>query len=191
MDIILASTSPYRRQLLTRLRLDFRSIAPTTDETPTRGESPAATAARLARLKAESVASAHPDALVIGSDQVASLDGVQMGKPGNHETALQQLRASSGREVCFHTGVAVISLARGLQQFHVEPFSVLFRVLGDAQIERYLERERPYDCAGSFKVEGLGIALFERLTGSDPSSLEGLPLIALTGMLQHSGVAVL
>jgi MAF protein len=191
MDIILASTSPYRRRLLERLHLDFRCVAPTTDESPMPGEAPAATAARLARLKAQSVASAYPEALVIGSDQVASIDRVQMGKPGSHEAAQQQLRASSGREVCFHTGIALLSLARGVQQFHVEPFRVQFRTLGDAQIARYLASEQPYDCAGSFKVEGLGIALFERLTGSDPSSLEGLPLIALTGMLHLAGVEVL
>lgn len=191
MDIILASTSPYRRRLLKRLHIDFRCLPPETDEERLVGEPPAEMAARLALAKARSVARLHPNALVIGSDQVAALDGAIMGKPGSHEVACCQLRASSGRTVTFHTGVALIAGASGFERFHVEPFSVQFRELGDKTIENYLRLEQPYDCAGSFKCEGLGIALFERLQGNDPTSLEGLPLITLTGLLSEAGVFVL
>src|SRR5690606_37222916 len=136
------------------------------------------TALRLAREKAFTVAATRPDSFVIGSDQVASIDGHSFGKPGDFEGAMSQLRLSVGRVVQFHTAIAVVCLSRNHQQFHVEPFSVQFRALPDAQIAAYLQREQPFDCAGSFKVEGLGIALFERMSGSDPTSLEGLPLIA-------------
>lgn len=191
MDIILASTSPYRRQLLGRLRLDFRCLAPRAAEDRLPGESPPAMAARLALAKASSIALHYPDALVIGSDQVAALGSEVMGKPGGHEAARGQLRASSGRTVQFHTGVALKCMASGIERFHVEPFSVHFREISDKSIEDYLQREQPYDCAGSFKCEGLGIALFERLEGRDPTSLEGLPLIALTSLLAEAGVFVL
>jgi len=191
MDLILASTSPYRRKLLQRLQLPFRCAAPDTDETSRPGESAAALAGRLARSKAQSLAADHPDAIIVGSDQVATLGGNLMGKPGSHEAAVAQLRASSGREVCFHTGVALVCARRQLDWFHVEPFSAHFRSLTDPTIEDYLRREQPYDCAGSFKCEGLGIALFERLQGNDPTSLEGLPLIALTGLLTRAGIPVL
>jgi septum formation protein len=191
MDIILASTSPYRRTLLQRLQLPFRCVAPAVDEAPLPGEQPAAMAARLALAKAQSVARLHPEALVIGSDQVAALDDRVMGKPGNHRAARAQLEACSGRELRFYTGVALASVAQDLQQFHVEPFRVFFRNLDGARIEHYLRREQPYDCAGSFKWEGLGIALFTRLQGDDPTSLEGLPLVALVRLLGAAGVDVL
>ena len=148
-------------------------------------------AARLAREKARAVALLHPESLVIGSDQVASLGKHILGKPGTHEAARLQLQASSARELCFYTGVAICCVADNIDRFHVEPFSVHFRELSDKSIENYLSREQPYDCAGSFKVEGLGIALFARLEGSDPTSLEGLPLIALTDLLRESGTDVL
>ena len=191
MDIILASTSPYRQQLLARLRLPFRCVAPGTDETRLAGEAPAAMARRLALAKAHSVAATHPHALVIGSDQVAAIDDTPMGKPGDHRTARAQLGASSGREVYFHTAVAIACHARQLERFHVELFIAHFRRLEDRAIENYLRLEQPYDCAGSFKCEGLGIALFQRLEGRDPTSLEGLPLIALTSLLAGAGIDVL
>ena len=191
MDIILASTSSYRRQLLQRLQIPFCCHAPDTDESPLPGEQPAAMAQRLALAKAHSIGSAHPGALNIGSDQVASVDGRIMGKPGTHEAAATQLRASSGREVHFDTAVALVCQQKRAEWFHVEPFSAHFRPLSEQAIESYLRREQPYDCAGSFKWEGLGIALFTRLQGDDPTSLEGLPLIALTGLLARAGIDVL
>lgn len=191
MDIILASTSAYRKALLQRLQIPFRSVAPTAEEARIPGELPAAMASRLALAKAHSVAQHHPQALVIGSDQVAALGDQVMGKPGSHAIARAQLEASSGREVEFHTGLALVCTARELEQFHVEPFTVQFRRLSEAQIEGYLRREQPFDCAGSFKCEGLGIALFTRLHGDDPTSLEGLPLITLVRLLQTAGLDVL
>jgi len=191
MDIILASTSSYRRHLLERLQIPFRCLPPVAAETRLPNEEPAAMAARLSLEKARSIARQHPAALVIGSDQVASLDGEVMGKPGNYESARSQLRASAGRRVYFHTGVALVAVSSNFERFHVEPFSVLFRELDDKSIENYLIREQPYDSAGSFKCEGLGIALFRRLEGADPTSLEGLPLIALTGLLAEAGMPVL
>ena len=191
MDIILASTSPYRQRLLQRLQIPFRCLPPKVDESPLANETPAALAERLARAKAQSLALDHPGAIVIGSDQVASIDGVPMGKPGTHEVATAQLRASSGKEVLFHTGLALVCADRDVEWFHVEPFSAHFRTLSDPAIEDYLQRERPYDCAGSFKCEGLGIALFEGLRGNDPTSLEGLPLIALTSLLARAGINIL
>lgn len=197
MDIILASTSPYRRHLLQRLQLPFRCLASGVDEQALAAESAAAMASRLAMAKARAVAQAYPDALVIGSDQVAALDSPDpgapriLGKPGNHAAARAQLLASAGQVVSFYTGVAVCIAATGFEQFHVEPFRVYFRELDDRSIENYLFREQPYDCAGSFKCEGLGIALFEQLEGRDPTSLEGLPLIALTDLLGAAGYPVL
>ena len=191
MDIILASTSPYRRALLQRLQLPFSCVDPQTEEKAVAGETPADMAKRLALAKARAVAARYPDALVIGSDQVASIDERVMGKPGNHEAALDQLRASSGREVLFHTALALLHIEGDLEQFHVEPFSAFFRKLDENALDNYLRREQPYDCAGSFKCEGLGIALFDKLQGRDPTSLEGLPLIALAGMLATAGVDVL
>ena len=189
MNIILASTSPYRRALLARLLPDFECVPPEVDETPLPGEAPEALAGRLATAKAWAIATRYPDALVIGSDQVASLDGEIQSKPGSAEAAVAQLRASSGRHVSFQTGLAVIAPGVSLQ--HVEPFNVHFRVLSAGDIAGYVAREPALDCAGSFKAEGLGIALFERLEGADPTALEGLPLIALTGMLRKAGVNLL
>lgn len=190
MDIILASTSPYRRQLLLRLQIPFRCLPPQVDESHLPGEQPAALARRLALAKAQAIAAGEPAALVIGSDQVAAIGGAIIGKPGKHEVAAAQLRASSGREVRFHTGVALVCAARDWHWSHVEPFNVHFRTLDDSAIENYLHREQPYDCAGSFKCEGLGIALFRGLQGNDPTSLEGLPLIALVDLLARAGVRV-
>lgn len=189
-DIILASTSPYRRQLMQRLQIPFRCLSPGVDESPMPGEAPAALAQRLALAKSEAIALANPTALVIGSDQVAAVGGEIMGKPGTHEAAAAQLRASSGREVCFATAVSLTCARRNLQECHLEPFSAHFRPLDDATIENYLRREQPYDCAGSFKCEGLGIALFTGLRGNDPTSLQGLPLIALVDLLARAGVAI-
>lgn len=191
MDILLASTSPYRRALFERLQVKFQCIAPCVAEDSVAGEAPADMAARLARSKAQAVANLHPHSLVVGSDQVAAIDDEVFGKPGNFEVAKEQLLASSGREVRFYTAVTLICLDRGLERFHVEPFSVHFRTLSANQIVNYLQREQPYDCAGSFKVEGLGIALFEKLVGNDPTSLEGLPLIKLNELLAEAGVDVL
>jgi len=191
MDIILASTSPYRRRLLERLQLSFRCIPPEIEEISLSGETPAAMAQRLALLKAQSVAQRYPRAIVIGSDQVAVLEGSIMGKPGSFDRAQDQLQSSSGRTVQFHTAIALVGIDRSVARLHVEPFNVRFRMLNDIQITNYLRREQPYDCAGSFKIEGLGIALFEALTGNDPTSLEGLPLIKLTELLTEVGVDIL
>lgn len=191
MDIILASTSSYRRRLLERLQLPFRCEPPDIDETPFLGEAPAALAGRLAQEKAQSIAVLHPGALVIGSDQVASIAGNIIGKPGNFDAASAQLTNSSGREMMFYTAIALISPHLRPPRLHVEPFCVRFRTLTDTQITNYLHREQPYDCAGSFKIEGLGITLFERLTGDDPTSLEGLPLIKLSELLGELGVDIL
>lgn len=191
MDLILASTSPYRRRLLERLQLPFRCVPPAIEEHRCPGEKPGAMAGRLALEKARAVAATEPGAVVVGSDQVASLDGVVLGKPGSHAAAREQLRASSGRAVRFWTGLAVVCQMRELELCHTEPFSVHFRDLGDTAIDDYLARERPFDCAGSFKWEGLGIALFEKLEGNDPTSLEGLPLITLTTLLGQAGIDVL
>lgn len=189
--LILASTSPFRRDLLARLNLPFDVRAPDADETPLAGEDAPALVARLAELKAGAVARLEPAALVIGSDQAAVLDGKIVGKPGNHEQATVQLRSASGRTVTFYTGLCLLDSVSGQRQIAVESFRVVFRTLAPAWIESYLRREQPYNCAGSFKSEGLGIALFERLEGDDPSSLIGLPLIRLTRMLEAAGVAVL
>ena len=191
MDLILASTSPYRRQLLERLQLPFVCLPPNVDESPLPGEPPHALATRLALAKAHAVARLRPDALVIGSDQVACLGQLIMGKPGGLPAATEQLRASSGNEVRFYTSIALVCAATGHEEFHVEPFSANFRRLSEDCIATYLAREQPYDCAGSFKCEGLGIALFESLQGNDPTSLEGLPLIALTNMLARAGANVI
>lgn len=193
--LILASSSAYRRELLSRLQLPFEAIAPDLDETPRPGEAPQETALRLARDKAAAVASRHPGALVIGSDQVATLDGMQIGKPGDHARALAQLQLMRGRRVVFHTALCLWDgrvagpgeAARRAQSDTVQVF-VDFRDLPDAELDAYLRIEQPYDCAGSAKNEGLGIALLERIESSDPTALTGLPLIALTGMLRRAGV---
>jgi septum formation protein len=191
MEIILASTSRYRRILLERLGLPFRCIPPGVDERPLRGEAPAETASRLALAKAVAVATKHPQALVIGSDQVAALNGRVLGKPGDFATARGQLSACSGQELFFYTGLALVCQARELSLTHMEPFAVEFRPLLPGEIDTYLSLEQPYDCAGSFKWEGLGISLFQRLRGDDPTALEGLPLIALCRLLSAAGCAVL
>jgi septum formation protein len=189
--LILASSSAYRRELLSRLGLPFEAIAPDIDETPLPGEAPEATALRLARDKAAAVALQHPGALVIGSDQVATLDGEQIGKPGDHARALAQLQKMRGRRVTFHTALCLwdgrLSAEQAAQVENVQVF-VTFRNLPDHELDAYLRIEQPYDCAGSAKNEGLGIALLERIDSSDPTALTGLPLIALTGMLRRAGV---
>ncbi|MBE2294692.1 MAG: septum formation inhibitor Maf [Phycisphaerales bacterium] len=189
--LILASTSPFRRELLTRLELPFDIRAPDIDETPQPGETVAALVARLAEQKARAVTQNETSVLVIGSDQAATLDGEIIGKPGDHPRAVAQLQRASGRVVIFYTGLCLLDCASGQCQVAVEPFRVVFRTLTVEMIESYLRREQPYHCAGSFKSEGLGITLFERLEGEDPTSLIGLPLIRLTRMLEAAGVTVL
>jgi septum formation protein len=191
MDIILASTSRYRRSLLERLRIEFRCASSDVDEQRLPGEAPDTMAGRLALAKARAIATLYPHALVLGSDQVASIDGKTLGKPGSFEIAAAQLLHSSGREVHFYTAVALVCTEWTIERLHVEPYSVRFRRLTEEQITQYLRAEQPYDCAGSFKVEGLGIALFEHVQGNDPTSLEGLPLIKVTELLAEVGVDVL
>jgi septum formation protein len=191
--IILASSSAYRRALLSRLRLPFEAISPDIDETPLAGEAPDATALRLAREKAAAIARLHPGSLVIGSDQVATLDGIQIGKPGDHARALAQLQLMRGRRVVFHTALCLLdsrldpAAPAALQLENVQTL-VTFRDLPDAELDAYLRIEQPYDCAGSAKNEGLGIALLARIDSSDPTALTGLPLVALSGMLRRAGV---
>lgn len=187
--IILASTSAYRASLLRRLLETFQQAAPGTDEAALDGEAAASRALRLAEAKARAVAASHPGAIVIGSDQVADLDGSVLDKPGTVHAAHRQLAASSGNEVVFHTAVCVID-ARGDAHMHVDETRVLFRTLSDDDIARYVERERPLDCAGSFKCEGLGISLFERIANEDPTALVGLPLIATSRLLRNAGIAL-
>lgn len=189
--LVLASTSPYRRDLLARLRLPFVCDAPQVDESRHPGESPADLVLRLARAKARAVAGRHPEALIVGSDQVACLAGEILGKPLDHAAAVDQLTRASGQRVAFHTGLCVLHVPTGREEALVEPFQVHFRPLTPACIDGYLARERPYDCAGSFKSEGLGIALFERLEGDDPTALIGLPLIRLVTLLDTWGVSPL
>jgi septum formation protein len=188
MQLVLASTSRYRKELLKRLGLPFLTARPETDETPLPGEHPAATAERLAVDKARAVASAHPEALIIGSDQVAYLGSEQFGKPGTVERAIAQLRRMSGQTVVFHTAVALLDARNDLFSCEGVPTRVRFRHLGEDEIRRYVEREMPLDCAGSAKSEGLGISLLEALSGDDPTALVGLPLIALARMLRQAGV---
>jgi septum formation protein len=189
--LLLASTSPYRKQLLERLGIAFETAAPQCDETPLPDEPPGETALRLARAKAHSLAGSFPDALVIGSDQVAASGGLRLGKPGDHENAVRQLRALSGREAEFHTAVCLFDTKSRREQSRVVLCRVSFRELDDGRIERYLRREQPYDCAASAKAEGLGIALLSRIDTEDPTSLIGLPLIALSEMLERAGLSVL
>ena len=191
MKLVLASTSPYRRELLARLKIPFDVLSPEVDETPLPGEAPEQTAHRLSIAKAKAAAPQHPDALIIGSDQVATLDGLQLGKPHTHENATRQLRMMRGRSVVFHTALSLYNSRSGNVQSKVVPFTVHFRNLSDEQIEHYLAKEQPYNCAGSAKSEGLGIALIERMEGDDPNALIGLPLIALIEMLQNEGLDVL
>lgn len=183
--LILASTSRYRRELLERLRVPFEVESPWVDETPQEREPPAALATRLALAKAQAVAQRHPAAWVIGSDQVADLDGQPLGKPGNHEAAVRQLRSMRGRQIVFQTAVAVVG--PGHAQAQTVPVHVRFREASDAEIEHYLRLEQPYDCAGSAKSEGLGISLLEAIVSDDPTALIGLPLIATCRLLREAG----
>ncbi len=189
--LVLGSSSRYRQELLSRLRLPFDTASPDVDETPVPGESPAALALRLALAKAREVARRHPDAVVIGSDQVADLNGEPLGKPGTHERAVAQLRRMRGQTVVFQTALAVVCLAPGFEQSDLAAVRVVFRDLGDAEIEHYLRSETPYDCAGSAKSEGLGIALLDRIDNDDPTALVGLPLIRTCRLLRAAGVPIL
>jgi len=189
MAIVLASTSPYRRELLHRLRLPFDVVAPAVDEARLPDEAPLALALRLAEAKAAEVAQRHPDAVVIGSDQVAELDGEPIGKPHAHSAALAQLERMQGRRLVFHTALAVA--AHGRVEVDSILTTVTFRRLGRDALDAYLLADRPYDCAGAAKIESLGIALVERVESDDPTALIGLPLIRLTSMLQSAGVVVL
>ena len=189
--LILASTSPYRRELLSRLRLPFDVVSPHVDETPLVGESPSALALRLAMAKAQAVAALHPQAVVIGSDQVADLDGEPLGKPGTHARATAQLQRMRGKTVVFQTAVAVVCADAAFAQLALAQINVKFRNLDGAEIEHYLWMETPYDCAGSAKSEGLGIALLESIDSDDPTALVGLPLIRTCQMLRAAGIKVL
>ena len=189
--LVLGSTSRYRQELLQRLRIPFSVAAPDVDETPQPGEAPAALAQRLALAKAHAVAAAFPDSVVIGSDQVADLDGLPLGKPGTHERAVAQLRQMRGRTVVFQTAVAVVCQASGFEQVELAAVKVRFRQLSDEAIENYLRTEEPYDCAGSAKSEGLGIALLDAIDSDDPTALVGLPLIRTCSLIEAAGIRLL
>lgn len=189
--VILGSTSRYRKELLSRLGIPFDVAAPEVDETPERNETPKNLALRLALAKARAVASKYPDAVVIGSDQVADLEGEPLGKPGNHVNALKQLQRMRGKTVIFQTALSVICVATGFEQTDLAAVKVTFRDLTDAEIESYLKAEEPYDCAGSAKSEGLGIALLAAIDNDDPTALVGLPLIRTCHMLRAAGVKLL
>ena len=191
MKLVLASTSPYRRELLARLGVPFDVAAPDVDETPLPGESPDDTAQRLSVLKAQAVAELFPDALIIGSDQVALLDGKQLGKPGDHDKAVEQLRAMRGKTLEFHTALALLNASTGRLQTANVPVRLVMRHYSDAQIEAYLRKDQPYNCCGSARSESLGIALIARYETEDPNALVGLPLIKLTEMLANEGLDVL
>ncbi|MDP3250567.1 MAG: Maf family nucleotide pyrophosphatase [Hydrogenophaga sp.] len=190
-SLILGSTSRYRHELLSRLGVPFEAVAPQVDETPGPGERPSDLALRLALAKARDVAQRHPGAVVIGSDQVADLLGEPLGKPGTHERAVEQLRRMSGKTVVFQTALAVVCVETGFEECDLAPVRVVFRTLGEAEIEHYLRTEQPYDCAGSAKSEGLGIALLERIDNDDPTALVGLPLIRTCRMIRAAGVKIL
>jgi septum formation protein len=188
LTLILGSTSRYRRELLSRLRLNFEVSQPDVDETPQPGEAPAVLALRLALAKANEVAQRFPHAVVIGSDQVADLNGEPVGKPGNHERAVAQLRRMSGQTVVFQTAVAVVHRSANFSDSALVPVTVKFRDLSDVEIERYLHTEQPYDCAGSAKSEALGIALLDAIDSTDPTALVGLPLIQTCALLRRAGI---
>jgi septum formation protein len=190
-SLVLGSTSRYRRELLARLNVPFEVAAPEVDETPIPGEAPVVLAQRLALAKAQAVAAKFPQAVVIGSDQVADLHGQPLGKPGTHERAVQQLRQMRGQTVIFQTALAVVCLETGCVQQDIAQVRVVFRELTDDEIENYLRAEQPYDCAGSAKSEGLGIALLERIDSDDPTALIGLPLIRTARMISAAGVKLL
>ncbi|MES2636524.1 MAG: Maf family nucleotide pyrophosphatase [Pseudomonadota bacterium] len=189
--LILASSSIFRRELLQKLQLPFSCISPNVDESILENEKPHQTALRLAQDKARKIGSEYQHALIIGCDQVATLDGEQLGKPLNHTNATKQLKMMRGREVTFHSALCLFNAATGNMQAEVVPYLVRFRELSDAQIENYLAKEQPYHCAGSAKSEGLGVALIERMVGDDPNALIGLPLIKLITMLNNEGVSVI
>lgn len=189
--LVLASGSPYRRQLLARLQLEFTATASDVDETPLAGEAPADLTIRLGMAKARALRAKFPEHLIIGSDQTAAIDGAILGKPGSREAAIRQLVLQAGRVVTFYTSVCLLDAASGRHWSDLDVCQVHFRPLTPAQIERYVDREQPFDCAGSFKSEGLGIALFEKIVGDDPNALIGLPLIKLTALLQQAGMSVL
>jgi septum formation protein len=189
--LILGSSSPYRRELLSRLRLQFTVESPDVDESGQAGESPKALAMRLALAKAKAVAARFPTAIVIGSDQVAELDGEALGKPGTHDKAVGQLRQMRGQTVVFHTAVAVVCAESGFEQLELCDVEVKFRRLTDAEIDSYLDLEQPYDCAGSARSEGLGVALLDAIHSDDPTALVGLPLIGTCRMLRAAGLKVL
>lgn len=191
MKLILASNSPYRRALLERLQVDFECVSPDIDETPLDGESVENMVVRLAKLKAEAVAADYPAALIIGSDQSAALDGNLLVKSGNFDNAVKQLQKVSGKRIVFQTGLCLLNSTTGNCQTACIPYTVVFKPLTREMIEHYVQQEQPYNCAGSFKSEGLGIALFERFEGEDPNALIGLPLIKLIEMLNNEGFNVL
>lgn len=190
LPLVLGSTSPFRYELLKKLALDFKTAAPDIDETRLPGETPESLVQRLALEKARAVVQYYPQALIIGSDQVACIDDEILGKPGSRENAIMQLQKASGRMVTFQTGLCLLNSASGRHQVLTEPYRVHFRTLSQAQIERYVDHEKPLNCAGSFKSEGMGICLFQRLEGDDPNTLIGLPLIRLIKMLEQEGVQV-
>lgn len=191
MQLILASTSPFRKAILEKLDLPFECVAPDTDETPKKGETAKQLVERLAIAKAQAVAKNYTNALVIGSDQVAVIEDKIIGKPDNFKNAVNQLKEASGKRVTFLTGLSLINTKTGKIHSTVVPFYVVFRYLRDSQIENYLNKEEPFNCAGSFKSEGLGISLFERLEGEDPNTLMGLPLIRLIAMLEIEDMPVI
>lgn len=190
-QLILGSSSPFRAELLEKLNLSFTQVSPDIDETPAAGESPTQLVKRLASSKALEIAKTHPEALIIGSDQVAVIGKDILGKPGNHLNAMAQLKRASGQDVTFLTGLALYNAKNQHMQSTVEPFTVHFRKLSESQIDFYLKKEQPYQCAGSFKSEGFGISLFSKLVGDDPNTLIGLPLIRLIDMLDHEHIDVL
>jgi len=191
MKLVLASSSPFRKALLEKLHLQFETDSPDVDETPLPGESIKTMVKRLSEAKARALAPQHPHALIIGSDQSAALNGEVLHKPGNYEVAFKQLKAASGQSITFYTGLCLHNSASGHSETICESFVVKFRELSDSEIENYLKREEPYNCAGSFKSEALGISLFESMRGDDPNTLIGLPLIQLCRMLKANGLAVI
>jgi len=190
-QLVLASTSPFRKAILQKLNVPFDTASPDVDESRRDDESPAELVARLSAMKAQAVAAEFPEAIIIGSDQVACIDDQILGKPGTHENAVTQLQHASGRSVLFYTGLCVFNANTGIAHTEVETFEVVFRKLNDEKIENYLRAEEPYNCAGSFKSEAMGIALFEKLHGDDPNTLIGLPLIRLVRLLEEEGMRVI
>ena len=191
LNLILASSSPFRRALLQRLQVPFTVISPDINESALPDELPEETSLRLAQEKSLKVAESNPNSLIIGCDQIATLDGLQIGKPGNHENAVKQLTMMRGRNVVFHSALCLYNTHTKNMQADVVPFTVQFRQLSDAQIENYLSKEQPYNCAGSAKSEGLGIAIIASMQGNDPNALIGLPLIRLVSMLENEGIVIL